>query len=139
MYALTLTFGDGRTGKMTVESFTAKEFILYGKLTSEDEFSSIDLSEVLEARIDVQNPSFLLEVLLERFRELNFDERYDMQANLTPNIEFIFGPPGTGKTTHLADKVLIPMMKAEQPAKVLVLTPTNKAADVLIYYRKNGD
>lgn len=126
-----LDFGDGRTGKMTVESFTAKEFILYGKLTSEDEFSSIDLSEVLEARIDVQNPSFLLEVLLERFRELNFDERYDMQANLTPNIEFIFGPPGTGKTTHLADKVLIPMMKAEQPAKVLVLTPTNKAADVL--------
>ena len=126
-----LDFGDGRTGKMTVESFTAKEFILYGKLTSEDEFSSIDLSEVFEARIDVQNPSFLLEVLLERFRELNFNERYDMKANLTPNIEFIFGPPGTGKTTHLADKVLIPMMKAEQPAKVLVLTPTNKAADVL--------
>ncbi len=126
-----LDFGNGRTGKMTVESFTAKEFILYGKLTSEDEFNSIDLSDVLEARINVQNPSFLLEVLLERFRELNFDEHFDMQANLTPDIEFIFGPPGTGKTTHLADKVLIPMMKAKQPVKVLVLTPTNKAADVL--------
>jgi hypothetical protein len=54
-----------------------------------------------------------------------------MKKNLTPDIEFVFGPPGTGKTTHLAEKVLIPMMQEMEPARVLVLTPTNKAADVL--------
>ena len=126
-----LDFGHGRTGKLHVESFTAKEFSLLGKLESADELNGMDLDEVLEARIEVQNPSFLLQELLERFRELRLDESFDMKANLTPNIEFVFGPPGTGKTTHLAEKVLIPMMQGMGPARVLVLTPTNKAGDVL--------
>ena len=126
-----LDFGNGRTGKLHVESFTAREFLLLGKLASADELSGIDLGKVLEARIEVQNPSFLLQELLERFRELRLDEKFDMKANLTPNIEFVFGPPGTGKTTHLAEKILIPMMQGTEPTRVLVLTPTNKAADVL--------
>lgn len=126
-----LDFGNGRTGKLHVESFTAKEFSLLGKLESADDLNGIDLDKVLEARIEVQNPSFLLQELLERFRELRLDENFDMKVNLTPNVEFIFGPPGTGKTTHLAEKVLIPMMQGTKQARVLVLTPTNKAADVL--------
>lgn len=126
-----LDFGNGRTGTLHVESFTAREFSLLGKLASAGELSGIDLGEVLEARIEVQNPSFLLQELLERFRELRLAEKFDMKASLTPDIEFVFGPPGTGKTTHLAEKVLIPMMQATEQARVLVLTPTNKAADVL--------
>lgn len=126
-----LDFGNGRTGKLYVESFTAREFLLLGKLASADELSGIDLGKVLEARIEVQNPSFLLQELLERFRELRLDEKFDMKANLMPDIEFVFGPPGTGKTTHLAEKILIPMMQGMEPTRVLVLTPTNKAADVL--------
>lgn len=126
-----LDFGNGHTGKLHVESFTAREFSLLGKLASADELDGIDLGEVLEARIEVQNPSFLLQELLERFRELRLDEKFDMKANLTPDIEFVFGPPGTGKTTHLAEKVLIPLMWGTEPTRVLVLTPTNKAADVL--------
>jgi hypothetical protein len=54
-----------------------------------------------------------------------------MKAHLTPNIEFVFGPPGTGKTTYLAEKVLIPLMQGADHARVIVLVPTNKAADVL--------
>lgn len=126
-----LDFGNGRTGKLHVESFTAKEFLLLGKLASADELRGIDLGEVLEARIEVQNPSFLLQELLDRFRASSLDDKFDMKANLTPDIEFVFGPPGTGKTTHLAEKVLIPMMQGTEPTKVLVVTPTNKAADVL--------
>jgi hypothetical protein len=126
-----LQFDDGRTGKLYVESFTAKEFSLLGKLKSVDELSGVDLSKVVEARIDVQNPSFLLQELLNRFRDLGLAQDFDMKANLTPNIEFVFGPPGTGKTTHLAEKVLMPWMRRTEKFKVLVLTPTNKAADVL--------
>jgi superfamily I DNA and/or RNA helicase len=40
-------------------------------------------------------------------------------------------PPGTGKTTYLAAKEIIPLMQSDENIKVLVLTPTNKAADVL--------
>src|SRR5580704_11486711 len=75
-----LDFGNGRTGKLRVESFTAKEFSLLGKLESAGELNRIDLDEVLEARIEVQNPSFLLQELLERFRELRFDEKFNMKA-----------------------------------------------------------
>lgn len=126
-----LDFGDGRTGKLRVESFTAKEFSLICKLESADELRLINLKEILEARIEVQNPAFLLRELLERFRELRFDEEFDMKSELTPNIEFVFGPPGTGKTTHLAEKQLIPRMTGFQNQRILVLAPTNKAADVL--------
>lgn len=126
-----LHFDDGRTGKLHVESFTAKEFSLLGKLKSVDELKGVDLSKVVEARIDVQNPSFLLQALLNCFRELGLAQDFDMKANLTPDIEFVFGPPGTGKTTHLAEKVLMPLMRRAEKLKVLVLTPTNKAADVL--------
>ena len=55
-----------------------------------------------------------------------------MKKNLPTNIQFIFGPPGTGKTTYLAREVLIPMMRQRGSARILVLTPTNKAADVLV-------
>lgn len=126
-----LEFSNGSTGTLHVESFNAREFSLLGKLASATELRGINWGEVVEARIEVQNPSFLLQVLMDRFRELRFDEKFDMKANLTPNIEFVFGPPGTGKTTHLAEKQLIPLMLGTQPTRVLVLTPTNKAADVL--------
>ena len=54
---------------------------------------------------------------------------YDMRANLPHNIEFVFGSPGTGKTTYLAKNVILSMLA--NPVRVLVLAPTNKAADVL--------
>ncbi len=55
-----------------------------------------------------------------------------MQSNLCSNIDFIFGPPRTGKTTYLGSEIIIPRMKQEEDVKILVLTPTNKAADVII-------
>ncbi len=47
-----------------------------------------------------------------------------------PPIQYIYGPPGTGKTTWLKNKI-IELAKENSNVKVLVLTPTNKACDVL--------
>ncbi|HND85947.1 MAG TPA: AAA domain-containing protein, partial [Pseudobdellovibrionaceae bacterium] len=128
---LDIVFGDGKSRSIHIESFTAKEFLLVAKVASSVELGDIEFSDAVEARIEIQNPSFLLQQLLERFRELKFDDKFNMKTNLTADIEFIFGPPGTGKTTHLAERVLIPLMQMTEPQKILVLTPTNKAADVL--------
>lgn len=128
---LDLVLTDGRTTKARVESFTAREFSLHAKLESTQDLDEIHLNEVVEVRIDVKSPAFLLQELYDRFQELHLDEAYDMHSNLTPDIDFVFGPPGTGKTTHLVEKVLIPRMKSSEDRKILVLAPTNKAADVL--------
>jgi AAA domain len=104
---------------------------LEGKLSSTESIRGVDLAKVVDARIDVQNPSFLLSALLERYQLLALPDLYDMKANLPSNIEFVFGPPGTGKTTHLAESMLLPLMRSRGDKHILVLAPTNKAADVL--------
>ena len=50
-------------------------------------------------------------------------------------ISFLFGPPGTGKTTKVALDILTTLSYNHltgNNTKILVLTPTNKAADVVI-------
>ncbi|MBK8749457.1 MAG: AAA family ATPase [Saprospiraceae bacterium] len=47
-----------------------------------------------------------------------------------PPIYYIYGPPGTGKTTSLKNTI-IKLTKDNPNVKILVLTPTNKACDVL--------
>ena len=61
-----------------------------------------------------------------------------MNANLPNNIEFIYGPPGTGKTTELVKQVH-DILENEKSAKILVLTPTNKAADVVALKMSDDD
>ncbi|MDN4066658.1 AAA domain-containing protein [Paenibacillus vini] len=128
---LVLYYGD-QSRTVAIEVVNVKSYTLRVKLKSNAEIDGIDLSLVSEARIDAKNPGFLLEELRKQFNELKLDDHYNMKENLCKNIEFVFGPPGTGKTTHLAREVLIPLMQRENDAKVLVLTPTNKAADVLV-------
>lgn len=116
---------------VTVEVVSVKEYTLRAKLKKSVDISDIDLSKVSRVVIDVKNPVFILEELRKSFYQLNFEDDYNLQQNLTKQIRFIFGPPGTGKTTYLAANEIIPLMKKEEDLKVLVLTPTNKAADVL--------
>ena len=120
----------GKTKTVAIEVSNVQSYTLRVKLRTNAEIDDIDLSKVEEARIDAHNPVFLVEALRKQFIGLDFDKDYDMQANLCHNIEFVFGPPGTGKTTHLAKNVILPLYKKKN-VKALVLTPTNKAADVL--------
>lgn len=129
---LELHFANQPMVKVAVEVVNVKSYTLRAKLRTNAQIDGVDLSLVTEARIEAKNPVFLLEELRKAFNKLEFDDDYDMQSNLCGNIEFVFGPPGTGKTTHLAKDVILPFMQETDNWKVLVLTPTNKAADVLV-------
>ncbi len=123
---------ENETKKLPIEVISIRSFTLRVKLKPNADISNINFHEVKEARITAQNPVFLLEELKNQFLKLGFDDGFNMQENLCSNIDFVFGPPGTGKTTYLADEIIIPIMKQTEKCKVLVLTPTNKSADVAV-------
>lgn len=81
-------------------------------------------------RIIAVDNTNIIDSLETRFLQLEKEDDYDMNANLPSNISFIYGPPGTGKTTALVQRVH-DLLVNEPDAKILVLTPTNKAADVV--------
>lgn len=117
---------------IAIEVANIKSYTLRVKMKNGADIEDVDLGSVTAATIDAKSPSFLLEELRKQFAELGLADDFNMKDNLCDNIEFVFGPPGTGKTTYLARNVLIPMMKDNSECKVLVLTPTNKSADVLV-------
>ncbi|MEK7263623.1 MAG: AAA domain-containing protein [Bacteroidota bacterium] len=125
-------FFDNDSRSVSVEVVNVKEYTLRAKLKSLDEIVNVDLEHIYRAELTINNPVFLLDRLRKSYNQLPLEDSYNLQTNLTTNIEFIFGPPGTGKTTYLAENVLIRKMQEEKNLKILVLTPTNKAADVLV-------
>ena len=128
---LIIHIGD-QTRTVVIEVANVQSYTLRVKLRNAEAINGLDLKTVTSATIDAKSPSFLLDELRKQFKELKFDDDYNLQEHLTSNIKFVFGPPGTGKTTYLAEKVLLRLMREEESCKVLVLTPTNKSADVLV-------
>jgi len=57
-------------------------------------------------------------------------DEWDNISETLPPLQFIYGPPGTGKTTTLCS-MIAEGVNENYNAKYLLLTPTNKAADVL--------
>ena len=123
--------GDSFEKLAAIEVVNIRSYTLRVKLKNLGQISGIDLEKVKQATISIQNPVFLLEELKKAFTSLPFDDDYNLRENLRKDIYFVFGPPGTGKTTYLADKVILPLVKKHSELKILVLAPTNKAADVL--------
>lgn len=123
---------ENLTKTLVIEVANINSYTLRVKVKDSNELAEIDFEKIVEARLEAKSPAFLLEELKNKFSLLDFDDEFDMQNNLCSNIDFVFGPPGTGKTTHLARKIITPLMKNLQNCKVLVLTPTNKSADVLV-------
>jgi hypothetical protein len=138
---LELTLSNGTTKSVLVDVASVKDFTLRVKLANAAVLTDagIKLADVRRFNIRVQSPTFLTEELRRHFNELgrapyNFAPDKNLRATLPapPSIRFIFGPPGTGKTQHIADKEIRQLMREpSSQARILVLTPTNKAADVL--------
>ena len=122
---------DGKTIHPVIEMMSVQSFNLRVKLKADNKLEGVDLSKLVEAKITATRPAFLLEELKKGLLALPFEDSKNLRTDLTEKIEFIFGPPGTGKTTFLAKDRIMPLMRSERDYKVLVLAPTNKAADVL--------
>jgi hypothetical protein len=86
--------------------------------------------DVLQVKISFSPRVDLLELLKNAFfNESNIDEWGDIKEKL-PSLKFIYGPPGTGKTTTIC-KEIESVIQENHNTKFLLLTPTNKAADVV--------
>lgn len=72
----------------------------------------------------------LLDRLYNAFVNLNNVDTWEDINESIPSLKYIYGPPGTGKTTRICNKIN-EILKVNPHAKFLVLTPTNKAADVI--------
>ena len=128
---LTIRIPGRQDIETVIESMSVLSFRLRAKVRILPGMENIDYSMVTEAKTVATKPSFLLDELRKGYESLDLADDYNLKANLPEQMRFIFGPPGTGKTTHLARKELIPLAKSDEHPHVLVLTPTNKAADVL--------
>lgn len=125
------TFFNRDDISFTFEVANVKDFTLRVKAKSSDValIDKIDWCKCNKAVIETTSPVEIMNRLRNAFNSLPFDDDFNFKEKLTNNLSFVFGPPGTGKTTRLAE--IIKNKMAREECKILVLTPTNKACDVL--------
>lgn len=115
-----------------------KKQVLDAQILESDE-SGIDMkcsqyfgspSAIRWLRIEYQNIKGFSEAQANRFSQLNRDWNLgtNLVQKLPADIEFIYGPPGTGKTTELVKRIS-EAMRVNPRYNILVVTPTNRAAD----------
>ena len=96
-----------------------------------DTKDSENFKNIRKIRIVAESTSNIIDSLTTRFLQLDYDDEYNLEKNLPENIKFIYGPPGTGKTTRLVEILHDIVSSSDERLNILVLTPTNKAADVI--------
>lgn len=127
-------FKDNSQDKqLTFEAASIRSFTLRLKMMHKEDVDNLNVENIRSAEINAKSPVFLLDELRKEFDNLHYDKERNLKSDLCKNIKFVFGPPGTGKTTYLAEKTLLPLINdcKNEKCNILVLTPTNKAADVL--------
>lgn len=80
-----------------------------------------------------------IDSLTKQFVKLDLPDDFSLRDNLPDCIKYIYGPPGTGKTTRLVGKIQDIIQNSEANLDILVLTPTNKAADVIASRLSDND
>lgn len=120
--AASIIRNDGMSVELAIDAKDTKKFndVVQIKLIARDSINHIDS-------------------LRQRFIQLGFEDEYNLNDNLNQTIEFIYGPPGTGKTTRLVCKLSEIINSPDSYKNILVLTPTNKAADVIATKLFNDD
>ncbi len=130
---VSFSFYDLEDLKLGFEVASVKDFSLRlkAKLVDSDKLKGIDWSKCSKAEVQINNSVALVEKLTQAFAELDIPDGTNLKESLPDNFSFVFGPPGTGKTTCLAGKICDLMSNPDEGCRILVLAPTNKACDVL--------
>jgi ATP-dependent exoDNAse (exonuclease V) alpha subunit len=135
-YSIT-TLANGKTAKIDGLIVKTEDNSVDISIEVTDRMLS-DLQQSKKIRIIAIDNTNIIDSLETRFLQLEKDDDFDMNTNLPTNLSFIYGPPGTGKTTELVKQVR-EILEKEPKSKILVLTPTNKAADVVAVKMSNDD
>ncbi len=117
---------------ITFEVASVRDFTLRVKAKAADmkTINKIEWDKCTRAVVNAYNPTELMGKLIAAFKDLNVEDGFNFKDNLQNNISFVFGPPGTGKTTYVSNQIC-GIMQKEDHCKILVLAPTNKACDVI--------
>lgn len=131
---VTFYLRSGSTIKIEFEAASVKDGILRLKVRKRDTELLAKLKNNIDyvgrCELNMDKPIDLLTKWHNLLESLNYNEEYSFKEEIRSDIDFIYGPPGTGKTTHLA-KMITSLIDENPQCKILVLTPTNKACDVL--------
>lgn len=94
------------------------------------------LNEVLNLRLKYVKSGqktdieFLIKALQNVLSQIKVDNDVDLRNLLPDNINVIFGPPGTGKTTKII-QIIADILERNPDSHIAILAPTNHAADVV--------
>lgn len=130
-FKVSFVFGNGKKENITVEGVSKKgqDLLIYCRESLPNNTLS-NLSKIFKVEINFTPAIDLLDRLYKAFTNKNYiDEWQDIQESM-PSLNYIYGPPGTGKTTTLCN-LINKTLDIKPKTKFLVLTPTNKAADVV--------
>lgn len=94
------------------------------------------LNEILNLRLKYVKSGqktdieYLIKALQNVLSEIKVDDNIDLRSLLPNNINVIFGPPGTGKTTEIIH-IISDILNKNPKSHIAILAPTNQAADVV--------
>jgi len=130
-FNISLVFGSGKRENIKVEGVSKKgqDLLIYCREPLSTNTLS-RLSNIFKVEINFMPVIDLLDRLYKAFTNSNNVDEWQDIAIAMPSLKYIYGPPGTGKTTTLCNNIK-DILAFNPNAKFLVLTPTNKAADVV--------
>jgi len=129
-------FTDGEPVSMAFDAASVKEYSITLKYrkSEENDINNIAVKRkcFTNAVLKSEKSIALISELKRSFEELKLPYEDSLENHLPKNLKFIFGPPGTGKTTVLVKDYIYHMSIYPKKEKVLFLAPTNKACDVIL-------
>jgi DNA polymerase III delta prime subunit len=130
-FKVSLVFGNGKREHITVEGVSKKgqDLLIYCRESLSSNTIS-RLTTIFKVEINFTPVIDLLDRLERAFENRNYIDEWENIEEAMPSLNYIYGPPGTGKTTTLCNNIN-EKLTSNPKAKFLVLTPTNKASDVV--------
>ena len=130
-FKVSLVFGNGKREHITVEGVSKKgqDLLIYCRESLSSNTIS-RLTTIFKVEINFTPVIDLLDRLERAFENRNYIDEWENIEEAMPSLNYIYGPPGTGKTTTLCNNIN-EILTSNPNSKFLVLTPTNKASDVV--------